>query len=168
MAVSGELDDALGKIVIDLPSHFALDLIDDLIGVGNPQVALGHPEVVEELMMGVQDLVEAAAFAGDLVPGDLGSAFKGGREREIGGAENTSVIVPGGDADEREGDLFLLTKSDSGDSPLFGVPEDAEELFHSSPLIPTVGGVFEPLLVHGIYRLGGMREEGVCRGNAEA
>ena len=118
--------------------------------------------------MVVQHLVEAAAFAGHMVPGDLGSAFKGGRERKIGGAENMPVIIPGGDADEGEGNLFLLTKADSGDGPLFGVPEDAEELLHSSPLIPAVGGVFEAFLVHGVYRLGGMGEEGVCRRNTEA
>ena len=123
MSVPGKLDDALGEIVIDLPPHLPLDIVDNLIGVGNAQVAFRYPEVAEELIVVGQDLMEAAAFTGHMVPGDPGFAFEGGGERKIGGAEDMSVIVPGGDADEGEGDLFLLAEADGGNSPLLGVPE---------------------------------------------
>ena len=71
MPVPGELDDSLGEIVVNLAAHLSLDLIDDLIGVGYSQVALGDLRCLEELPVAVEDLVEAAAFAGNLVPRDF-------------------------------------------------------------------------------------------------
>lgn len=168
MSVPGELDDSLGEIMINLAAHLSLDLINDIIGVGHSQVFLGDLRRLEELPVAAEDLVEAAAFAGDLVPRDLGAILKSWREREVGGSEDVPVVVPRGNTDKRESSFVLLAKADRGDGPLFGIPEDAEELSHASPLPATVGGVLESLPVHGLYRLGGMREEGVSRRNAEA
>ena len=79
-----------------------------------------------------------------------------------------AVVVSRGNADKGESSFVLLAEADGGNGPLFRIPEDTEELSHASPLPPTVGGVLESLPVHGLYRLGGMREKGVSWWNAEA
>lgn len=168
VAVAGEADDALVEVVVDLAPHLVLDVVLGFVGVGDAEGVGADAAAEEELAVVLEDLVEAVAFTGHVVPVDLGVAFEGGREGEVGGAPDAALIVLGGDADEGEGDVLLFAEADGGDGLLLGVPEDAEELLHAGPFPTAVGGVFEAFLVHCGDGFGGVGEKGIGGGGAEA
>ena len=168
VAVAGEGDDAFVDVVVDLAAHFILDVMLGVVGVGDAEGVAGDPASLEELAVVLEDLVEAIAFTGDVVPIDFGVAFEGGGEGEVGGAPDLAAAVFGGDPDEGEGDVFLFTEANGGDGFFLGVPKDAKELLHAGPFPTAVGGVLEARLVHGFDRFRGVGEKVVGWWDAEA
>ena len=170
IAVAGELDDPVGEVVVDLPAHFVFDVLLGLIRIGDAEVFVSDAPFDEEVGMVREDLIEAGLLTGDVIPVDLGVAFEGGREGEIGAAPDAPSLVFGSDADEGEGNFLLFAKTDDRDGFLFGVPENAEILLHSGPFPGAIGDMIETLVFHGMNRIGGVGKGGVGggRGAAEA
>lgn len=104
--------------------------------------------------------MKAGFFAGDVVPVEIRGAAKGGSKREVGGAPGFSAGVSGGDGNKSEGHIALLAKANGCDGAFFGVPEEAEVLFHSGPFPAAIGNVLEARFLHSGGGFDGVGEKG--------
>lgn len=73
-----DADESAFEIVINLPAHFLFDLVEDFVGIGHEEFGGFDLELAEVLFVIGEDIFEAIAFAGEVVPVGTGSVFKGG------------------------------------------------------------------------------------------
>ena len=152
------------EVVVDLASHFVLDVVLGLVGVGDPEVVGGDAAPGEERWWSWRIWWKQLRSQGTWFQEISGLHLRVGENGKLVVRQTrpwSSLEVM---RDEGEGDVLLFAEADGGDGLLFGIPEDPEELLHAGPFPAAVGGVFEAFFIHRVDGLGGVGEERVGRG----
>ena len=153
--------------MLNLLAHLFLDLIDDMVGVGNEKIIGGQLFPGQVLYMIVIDQLKTIFLTGQMGPLRVRTLLERWGERVIGSVDNLTGTGSRGNGHESKSDISMFAQADRGDGFGFGMPEDAEVLLHPGPVPPAVGNVLKIGLFNFINHAGSIGKVIFARGIPE-